>query len=105
MQPLITIIGMGLITYAIRVSLMAAMPGVVLGKQVRQALSYVPPAVLSAIIFPEILRPAGALDLSLSNVRLLAGAIAFLVAWRTENALHTVFVGMLALWGIGALFG
>ena len=43
---------------------------------VRQALHYVPPAVLSAIIFPELLLPGGQLDLSMGNLRLLAGLLA-----------------------------
>ena len=59
-----------------------------------------PPAVLSAIIFPEILRHDGALNLSLGNTRLLAGLVAALVAWRTKSALLTIAAGMAALWGL-----
>jgi branched-subunit amino acid transport protein len=65
---------------------------------IQQALRFVPPAVLSAIIFPELLRPGGALDLSFGNVRLLAGVLAAAVAWRTKNVLLTIGVGMVALW-------
>ncbi len=57
-----------------------------------------PPAVLSAIIFPELLRPGGTFDLSFGNVRLLAGVLAAGVAWRTKNVLLTIGVGMVALW-------
>jgi branched-subunit amino acid transport protein len=71
--------------------------------RVRQALRFVPPAVLSAIIFPELLWPHGALDISLSNVRLLAGLLAALVAWRTRNVLLTIAVGMGALWILQAI--
>ena len=63
----------------------------------RRALHYVPPAVLSAIIFPELLYPANHLDLSLGNTRLLAGMIAILVAWYTKNTLLTILAGMIAL--------
>ncbi len=63
----------------------------------RRALHYVPPAVLSAIIFPEILFQEGALDLSLGNTRLLAGLIAILAAWFSKNTLFTILVGMAAL--------
>jgi len=45
-----------------------------------------------------LLRPGGALDLSFGNVRLLAGVLAALVAWRTKNVLLTIAVGMVALW-------
>ena len=64
----------------------------------RQALRFVPPAVLTAIIFPELLMPSGQLDLSLGNARLFAGAAAVLVAWRTRNAVLTIVIGMLVLW-------
>jgi branched-subunit amino acid transport protein len=63
----------------------------------RRALHYVPPAVLSAIIFPELFYRADTLDISLSNTRLLAGIIAILVAWFSKNTLVTILVGMVAL--------
>lgn len=68
----------------------------------RKALRFVPTAVLSAFIFPEILASEGQLDLSLLNPRLLAGLVAGLVAWRTRNAALTVLVGLVALWIINS---
>ena len=53
--------------------------------------------VLSAIIFPELLLPQGRLDLSPGNLRLIAGLLAALAAWRTKNVLVTIVVGMAAL--------
>jgi branched-subunit amino acid transport protein len=38
------------------------------------------------------------LDVSWGNGRLLAGLIAALVAWRTQNVLWTIGVGMVVLW-------
>lgn len=64
----------------------------------QRGLHYVPPAVLSAIIFPEVFRPGGNFDLSLGNVRLLAGLLAAVIAWRTKNVLLTIGGGMAALW-------
>jgi branched chain amino acid efflux pump len=58
----------------------------------------VPPAVLSAIIFPEVLVRDGAPDLQLGNARLVAGLVAAFVAWRTRNVVLTIAVGMAALW-------
>jgi branched-subunit amino acid transport protein len=63
-------------------------------------LRFVPPAVLSAIIVPELLRPAGVLSVSLANPRLLAGLLAALVVWRTRNAFAAIAVGMLAFWAL-----
>jgi branched-subunit amino acid transport protein len=60
----------------------------------RRALHYVPPAVLSAIVFPELLLHGGRLDLTAGNDRLLAGRAAVLIAWLTKNILLTILAGM-----------
>lgn len=97
----LTVLGMGLITYAIRLVLIALQGRVTLPALLRRGLRYVPQAVLSAIIFPELFRPEGALDLSLGNARLLAGLLAILVAWRTRHVMWTIAAGMVALWLLG----
>ncbi|MCP4424600.1 MAG: AzlD domain-containing protein [Chloroflexi bacterium] len=97
------IIGMGLITYAIRLSLIVLLERVEITEAIRSALRFVPPAALSAIILPELLQPGGVLDLSLGNGRLLAGLLAAFVAWRAKNVLFTIGAGMIALWILQAL--
>jgi branched-subunit amino acid transport protein len=99
----LTMLAMGLITYGIRLSMILLLGRIALPDAVQRALRLVPPAVLSAIIFPEILRPAGAWGISSGNPRLLAGLIAAAVAWRTKNALLTIGVGMAALWILQAV--
>jgi len=99
----IAIIGMGLITYALRLGPILLMERIEIGGTARQALRFVPTAVLSAIIFPELFMPGGTLDISLGNERLLAGLLAGVVAWRTKNVLWTIAVGMAALWLLQAL--
>jgi branched-subunit amino acid transport protein len=103
MNLLLTIIGMGLLTYAIRLSMIVMSGQIQLGDHLQRALRYVPPAVLSAIILPEMVQPGGTLDLSLGNERLIAGLIAILVAWFTRNMIWTVAVGMVALWILQAI--
>jgi branched-subunit amino acid transport protein len=63
----------------------------------RQALRFVPPAVLSAIILPQLFIPSGYFDFSLTNHRWMAGFIAVIVAWWTKNTLLTILAGMAAL--------
>jgi branched chain amino acid efflux pump len=94
----LVILGMGIVTYAIRLSLIVLMGRIEVPPLVRRALRFVPPAVLSALILPELLLPGGVLDLSLGNARLLAGALAALIAWCSRNALLAIAVGMVALW-------
>jgi branched-subunit amino acid transport protein len=94
----LAIIGMGVITYAIRLVPIWLLEKTTISPGWRQALRFVPAAVLSAIILPELLMPGGVLDFSLGNGRLLAGLAAILVAWRTQNILWTLAVGMSLLW-------
>lgn len=99
MSPqLLIIIGMGVVTFAIRLAPIVLLEKVTLPPLVRQGLRFVPPAVLTAIISPEMLIPGGQFDLSLGNFRLLAGMLAIVIAWRTRNLLATLAGGMLCLW-------
>ncbi len=86
----------GLITFGMRFSLIYLFGRLHIPETLRKALHYVPPAVLSAIIFPDLFTPSGELYLSLDNHRLLAGLVAVLAAWVTRNTLVTILVGMLA---------
>jgi len=97
----LVILGGALATFAVRLSFIALIPPDRLPDSVRRGLRLVPPAVLSAIILPGLLSPAGHLAMSLDNDRLWAGLLATLVAWRTRSTWLTIAVGMLALWGLG----
>jgi branched-subunit amino acid transport protein len=99
------LIGMGLVTFGTRLLPIALLGRVEIPVIVQRALRFVPPAVLSAIVAPELLMPGGEFNLSLSNARLLAGVIATVVAWRTKNVLLTIAVGMIALWVLSAIVG
>jgi len=87
----------GLITFGMRFSLIYLFGRFQVPETMRRALHYVPPAVLSAIVFPEIFLYNGYLFISLDNFRLIAGVIAALVAWFSKNTLLTIIAGMLAL--------
>lgn len=94
----------GLITFGMRFSLIYLFGKFEIPPTLRRALHYVPPAVLSAIIFPELFLHDGALDLSFGNIRLLAGLVAILVAWISRNTLITILAGMIALFLLQILF-
>ncbi len=63
----------------------------------KRALRFVPPAVLSAIVFQELIIREGAVFLTLENHRLLAGILAILVGLRTRQSLLIIAIGMAAL--------
>ncbi len=87
----------GLITFGMRLSLIYLFGRFQIPETMRRALHYVPPAVLSALIFPALLLPKGTVDLSLGNTRLLAGLVAILVGWFSKNTLVTIIAGVIAL--------
>ena len=87
----------GLLTFGMRLSFIYLLGRVNVPDAIRRALRFVPPAMLSALVLPQLLMPAGPLDISLGNHRWLAGLIAILVAWRTRSILLTILAGMAAL--------
>lgn len=92
----VLIIG-GLITFGMRFSLIYLFGKFEIPESIKKTLHYVPPAVLSAIIFPELFIQDGELNFQLTNIRLLAGIIAIITAWFSKNTLLTIIVGMVAL--------
>jgi branched-subunit amino acid transport protein len=94
----IAILGMGLITFALRLSFIFLLGRFELPPILQQALRFVPVTVLPAIVLPAIAYPEGNLDLSLANARIPAALLAIAVAWRTRNVLLTIIVGMVSLW-------
>lgn len=95
---LLTIIGMGLVTYGLRLFFIVLSDRITMPQLVQRGLNYVPPAIFSAIIFPDVFMPGGQLNLSMSNPYLLSGLIAALVAWYSKNVFLTIAVGMIVLW-------
>jgi len=87
----------GLLTFGMRFSLIYLFGRLEVPETLRRALHYVPAAVLSAIIAPELLIRSGSLDISFANTRLLAGIVAIIVAWFTKNTLLTILAGMIVL--------
>jgi branched-subunit amino acid transport protein len=92
------IIGIGLATYATRLSFVTFFGKREMPVLILRMLRFVPMAVLSAIILPQLCLVNATVDLWLDNPRWLAGLVAGVIAWRTRNVLLTISVGMLVLW-------
>lgn len=88
----------GALTFLTRLSFISLLARWEMPPLALRALQFVPPAVLSAIIFPELLIRDGELAVSPDNYRLLAGAVAVLIAWRFKKIMPTIVVGMVTLW-------
>jgi branched-subunit amino acid transport protein len=87
----LTIVGMALVTMALRASFLVLPKGWETPAFLRRALRYVPAAVLTAIWAPELALAPGA------NERILAGAVAIGVAWRWRLTFVTIVAGLAAL--------
>jgi branched-subunit amino acid transport protein len=99
----VVILAAGVLTYTTRLSFILLFEKLNLPDWVKRALRFVPPTVMSAIILPELLMDNGVLRLLPVNPRLVAGAIAVLIAWRSRNVLLTILSGMITLWLLQSL--
>ncbi len=95
---------MALVTLAQRASFIVLGDRVTMPPLLRRALAYVPAAVLAAIVTPALFRESG-VGVGPVDVRLLAGLVAALVAWRTKSIIATFATGMVALWTLTYLVG
>jgi len=89
----LTILGMALVTYIPRLLPVWLLSSKSLPKVVVAWLRYVPVAVLAAMLLPAIIVQNDRLDLSLSNLFLLAAIPTLLVAWKTKSLFGSVIVG------------
>jgi branched-subunit amino acid transport protein len=94
MRLWLIIIAAGAITFAIRLSFIWLLSRWQLPDWFRTALKYVPPAVLSAILVPELVNWNGMADFSWHNPQILAGLLAALVAWRTRSVFLSLAAGI-----------
>lgn len=94
---LVFVIG-GLGTYLTRASFFALGANVELPSWCRRALKYVAPAVFAAIVLPPVLSGGGLGELARPDARIIAAAMAAVVAYKTKNITWVLVVGMTALW-------
>lgn len=91
---LFTIFGMMAVTYIPRMLPAIALSSRDMPPFVVKWLSYVPTAVLSALLAPSLLAPEGIIDLTFNNLYFWVAVPTFAVAMFTRNFFGTVAVGM-----------
>ncbi|MEO0408653.1 MAG: AzlD domain-containing protein [Cyanobacteria bacterium P01_A01_bin.135] len=99
MNEFLMLTGMAIATFAIRYVMFGASSRITLSPALLNALRYVPPVVLTAIVVPEVLLSSGTLHLGLGNPRLMGAIAAGLVGGLTQNLLLTIVVGMAVFLG------
>ena len=98
MTTWIVIVGAGAITFLLRASFIVFADPHRFPKRFRQALAFVPPAVLAAIVVPGLLLTPTGFDLTGANPRWIAGVLAMVACARWRNALAGIATGMVSLW-------
>jgi uncharacterized membrane protein len=91
----LAIIGMGLATYATRLSGLLLMRGVEVKGRTKAALDAMPPSVLMAVITPTVLMTGKAES--------LAAIITAVAAIFRLPLLATICIGVASVWGLKAL--
>lgn len=97
----------GVGTFAIRFSFLAVFERTgSVPPRLQRALRYVPPAVFAALVFPALVFGGeGSGTAAVTPLRIVAGAVAALVAWHTESVLWTILSGIVALVALELLVG
>lgn len=100
MRLWLIVLAMGVATYGVRLSVLAFVHHSALPRTAREALRFVTPAVLCAIIVPAVLYSggSGAFDAGPGNQRLVAALAATALAWALRNVWLTIGGGMAMLW-------
>lgn len=102
---LLLVVALGLGTFAFRLSFIQLHAWLdEFPPRVERALGFIPAAVLAALVFPELFTLDGSVAGVFVDVRVLAGGLAAVTAWRTRSMLATIAVGMGVLWGVQLLF-
>jgi branched-subunit amino acid transport protein len=95
----VAIVAIGLATFGFRLSFIYLFGRIDdVPPRVRRPLTYVPPAVLAALVFPDLLTIGPTATATLVDERLIAGVAAGVVAWKTEDVFATIAAGMGVLW-------
>jgi len=95
------IVAIGVATYAFRLSFIHLFGRVDdVPEPLERVLRLVPAAVLAALAIPAIVTVGPTLRATVLDARLAAGALAAVVAWRTESVFATIAAGMATLWAL-----
>lgn len=99
------IIGVAVANFAVRFVPLATVSRIDLPRPVMRWLSYIPVAVMGAIVADAVLTPSGEYIAPWTNPYLIAAIPTALVYHKTRSFLGAVVVGMLIFVAVGALMG
>lgn len=99
LESLLAIVALTITTFLTRAGLLVAGDGLRLTRRMEAALRFAPACALAALVLPEVVAPAGVVDLSLGNPRWPAAlAATLLLLWR-QSIIGAIGLGM-AVYGV-----
>jgi branched-subunit amino acid transport protein len=102
---LLLVLGMGIVTYVPRWIPLIFLSRRRLPEWLRQWLDFIPVAILSALILPDLVTAGAPRHLTVFQPALLVSIPTFIFAWKTRSLAGTVIFGMALFWLAGSYFG
>lgn len=92
------ILPLALGTFLIRASVIYLSGRINLSERIKELFSFIPAAILPALVAPMVFYFKGSSDFFLYKERVLALLIAMIVAFKTKNILMTIATGLCVLY-------
>ena len=99
-ETLAIIFGMAVVTFLPRFLPMGFLSRSVIPERIKIGLSYIPTAILSAIVFPILFFNGGG-KVAIQPHYLLSAISVFIFSWKVKRLWVSVILGMLIYWGLG----
>ena len=88
----------GIITYFMRMTMVALVDRDLLGERVKAVLAYVPSAVFPAIIFPGIFINETGTFIEMNDPKIFGSLVAILVGYFSRSVIATILSGLFSYW-------
>ena len=93
-----TIIIAGILTYFMRMTMIALIDRDMLGDKIKAVLEYVPSAVFPAIIFPAIFINDYGTFVQMNDPKIFGAIVAVFVGYFSKNIIATIISGLISYW-------
>ena len=97
-MTLLSIIIAGMLTYFMRMTMIALISRDMLGDRIKAVLEYVPSAVFPAIIFPAIFINDFGSFVEMNDPKIFGAIVAVIVGYFSKNIIATILSGLLSYW-------
>ena len=102
-ELILVCLAMTVVTYLCRAFFTVSVSRVRISPWWEHYLTFIPFAVLTALVIPYLLMPGPGAKLSLINPYSLAGVATFLISWRTKNLILSVVGGIVLFLVLGKI--